>query len=430
MSLIIEIISTIILSIGEISSLYNLSKTKPKKRGLGTYLIIMFMVVIQIINYHYIIGIIKSIIIVLMFFLICFVFMKKNIKESLVISFITEMLIIILETLLLIVLNIIFKINFELLGNIYISSLFDCLVSTLLYIITRYKIFSNLVKQLKKSLIFSKVYYLIILFLFVMLGIGSIFTSLYLKEQILLSLVINVICLIIYAFIIILVFKYQDKYYRINLKYNNSLENLDAQEAIIENYRVINHENKNHLLTIKAMSKNKKINDYVDSLIKEKSNYNDEIIKETIKLPTGGMRGLIYSKMIYMKEKNINCNLNIDKRITSKLLSSLSDNDIIDICNILGVFIDNAIEATLNQKNNSVSIQISFVDKKINIDISNNYDNRKIKYKNDGELKTTKGISHGYGLQLVKRIVSSNNKLKNERYLSKDIFMQKLIIKI
>ena len=214
MSLIIEIISTIILSIGEISSLYNLSKTKPKKRGLGTYLIIMFMVVIQIINYHYIIGIIKSIIIVLMFFLICFVFMKKNIKESLVISFITEMLIIILETLLLIVLNIIFKINFELLGNIYISSLFDCLVSTLLYIITRYKIFSNLVKQLKKSLIFSKVYYLIILFLFVMLGIGSIFTSLYLKEQILLSLVINVICLIIYAFIIILVFKYQDKYYR------------------------------------------------------------------------------------------------------------------------------------------------------------------------------------------------------------------------
>ena len=153
-------------------------------------------------------------------------------------------------------------------------------------------------------------------------------------------------------------------------------------------------------------------------------------MNETYKLPEGGIRGLIYSKILIMREKNIECNLNVDKRITIKLLYNISDNDIVDICQILGVFIDNAMEECYRIDKKEIQITLHIQNNCLIIEISN-YHNRDYKSINKSiQIKSTKGKGHGYGLQLVKRLIENNKKLRNERLISKEIFTQKLIIDI
>ena len=177
------------------------------------------------------------------------------------------------------------------------------------------------------------------------------------------------------------------------------------------------------------MTKNKKLIDYINEIIKSKNSENKSLINQALLIPTGGLRGLIYSKLILMKEKSIKYSINIDKKINSKLMKNISSNEMIDICQIIGVFIDNAIEAVEKLKERVVIINV-FRDENINIEIQNTYDNSIELNKIDKIGYSTKGKNHGYGLALVNRILKNNKNFSNEREVSKNLFKQKLIIKI
>ncbi len=64
-------------------------------------------------------------------------------------------------------------------------------------------------------------------------------------------------------------FKANNKYLTVYEKYNISLDSIREFELMIENYRINTHENKNQFRTIRNMSKNKKINSYIDALLNE-----------------------------------------------------------------------------------------------------------------------------------------------------------------
>ena len=102
----------------------------------------------------------------------------------------------------------------------------------------------------------------------------------------------------------------------------------------------------------------------------------------------------------------------------------------LDICNIIGVYIDNSINAVNKLKKKYINIEMYMDNHKMIISISNNYvgsiDIDKIY--NAGY--TSNGNGHGYGLVLVKEIVNKNKKLNIKSNLSKDTFSQKLIIEI
>jgi two-component system sensor histidine kinase AgrC len=208
-------------------------------------------------------------------------------------------------------------------------------------------------------------------------------------------------------------------------KYHTSLDTLQAQESIISDYRILNHENKNNLMTIKSLSKSKKVNKYIDSLLNQQEKLKNKIIDETLKLPEGGIRGLIYNKLTLIKEYNIPYYLNVDKKINYKSLSNISDEDIVDVCQILGVFIDNAIDESNLIDDKQINIDLHLNNNEFIISIANHY-NKKLNINN---LKTTKGKGHGYGLKLVKKIIESNNKIHTKKEINKDLFIQKIYIK-
>ena len=230
--------------------------------------------------------------------------------------------------------------------------------------------------------------------------------------------------------LVVTYFKTTNSYKDITEKYNLSLENIKEYEDMIEKNRINNHEIRNQFMMLRNMSRNKKINNYIDSILDTKISDNEELLNDVLRIPSGGLRGLIYTKLLVMREQNIDFELYVDKKINVRKIHKIDSKMMIDICKIIGVFLDNSIEAVKNLKEKCITIEM-FKDKNdIVISITNNF----VGYLDVGNLEqsgyTSKGENHGYGLKLVSETLKVNHDLENYKELYEDNFTQNLKIKM
>ena len=115
---------------------------------------------------------------------------------------------------------------------------------------------------------------------------------------------------------------------------------------------------------------------------------------------------------------------------TVDLINSLENSDILSVCQVIGVYLDNAIQAVTNIKKKYINIDMYLDDDNLVFEISNYYEGKLEINKIEEKGYTTKGNGHGYGLSLANSIISKNKKLINEKKLSDSIFTQVLKIKI
>ena len=139
---------------------------------------------------------------------------------------------------------------------------------------------------------------------------------------------------------------------------------------------------------------------------------------------------MIYSKLLVMKERNINYNLLIDRKVSINKFNKLDDKVIVDVCKILGVFLDNAIEAVEKLKEKDIVIEIYTDRNDINFAITNNFSGKIEVNELDTFKYTTKGSGRGYGLVLVNDIVKKSNILENSIEIYEDNFTQNIKIKM
>ena len=211
------------------------------------------------------------------------------------------------------------------------------------------------------------------------------------------------------------------------------LSNLNEYEKMLDYQRINNHENKNQLLVVKSMieKKNKKTLEYINEIIKEKREDNEVIYTKAKRIPSGGLQGLIYQKMLLMQENNIEVILDVSTQVRKIDLTNISSKMNYDICRIVGIILDNAIEETckFNKKDREIIISM-YVDEFFFIEVSNrikdNFDINKISEKG----YTTKTKGHGYGLSLLTKIVNENNNIYNEIRIVNNIFTQIVKIKM
>lgn len=235
---------------------------------------------------------------------------------------------------------------------------------------------------------------------------------------------LTVVC----SFIVFNYFKSTTKYINVHEKYSLSLESIREYEEILEKYRINHHENKNQLLTIRNICKNKKAIEYIDSIIKNELTDDDQLLIEASKIPNGGLRGLLYSKLLVIKDKNISFELVVDNKINVSRMSKLDDSLLTDICMIVGVFIDNAIEAIQELEEKYILIEIYREGKSIVVAITNNYAGYIDIDKITASGYSTKGNDRGYGLTLVDKIIDRNSELENLKEIVNDNFIQRLKI--
>ena len=229
--------------------------------------------------------------------------------------------------------------------------------------------------------------------------------------------------LVIITLIVILVTLLRQK-----MENENMLKNYESD---IEEQRTINHESKNELLTIRSKlseENDKELCSYVDSIIGDKKSVNSAKFSKFKYLPSNGLKGFFYYKFIEAEKKGIKVSLNISKLVENSYLGDMKTKDFKDLTRIIGVYLDNAIEAASTSKDKKLGIEIYEVKGIIQIIISNTYDNAIEKDKVGNERYSTKGKNRGHGLLLVKRILNENNRITSETKITDSLYIQTIKI--
>lgn len=112
-----------------------------------------------------------------------------------------------------------------------------------------------------------------------------------------------------------------------------------------------------------------------------------------------------------------------------KSLWKTYEEDAQDISRIIGVYLDNAIEAASISEEKTIEIQFYLENKNIVFCLGNTFKGKIEESKLDNEGYSSKGKNRGYGLPLVKDLLSKHEELKDERVIVDQYYVQKLIIK-
>lgn len=195
--------------------------------------------------------------------------------------------------------------------------------------------------------------------------------------------------------------------------------------------RMANHEHKNELSIISGLvhKNNKKLKDYIDGLINLKVKNNDQWMEKLKCIPEGGLRGLLYYKMRLMEEKNINVEFDVNRNVTTHLLLSMKDEVKNQLCKIIGIYLDNAIQAVQDLENKNIRIGI-YAEKKnsktFTISIINNYDGTIDLTRINEKGYSTKGKGRGLGLSMAQEILEKVPEIKSTTKIIKRNFMQEI----
>lgn len=238
-----------------------------------------------------------------------------------------------------------------------------------------------------------------------------------------------------FAFIIILFSLYKQRMDNENVskKYDGLLDVMKNYESDIEEQRTLRHETKNEFATIKCKLQdkedNKTIIEYIDSVIGEKGKASSTKYSKFKYLPSNGLKGFFYYKFIEAEKKGIKVSINISKQIENSFLKDIETKDFKDLARIVGVYLDNAIEASSTSEDKKLGIEMYLIKEKIELIITNTFNNEINLDKIGKESFSTKGKHRGHGLLLVNKILSENNMFEAKNEIRDNIYIQSLKIK-
>ena len=206
-----------------------------------------------------------------------------------------------------------------------------------------------------------------------------------------------------------------------------------ANDELLNEYKMKLHENKNKFLMIKSMlnGPKKDLKKYVDEVVKELSSKEVNYwIAELRKIPLLGVRNFLKFKLCMLKKLGAEIEFFVSNELEDIDTSNFSKKDYNHLTTILGVLLDNMIDAIKETDEKLVSINIYIDDDVIHCDFVNTFtsDVDMNRLKEVGY--TTKGAQHGVGLPLVAKIVKSNDRYKCTPNIIDNFFSQHLEIKL
>lgn len=406
------------------------SKEKSKKNiKLKNILILILFAILHTIINLYLDSSIKTLAICLLYTMYFYIIFDKKVYKSIFSSVLYIILLIIPDLLTLTIITKILNMSKEcyhihivgsILGNIIISIIMIimvCLLRKPIKKVVNYKLSSNM------KIIMVSVLTLATITVF----FYSLISNYHQNNNIFAYL------LLIGTLMIMLFYLIRQKMENENMfkKYDDLLTIMKNYESDIEEQRTINHESKNELLTIRSKlseENDKELCSYVDSIIGDKKSVNSAKFSKFKYLPSNGLKGFFYYKFIEAEKKGIKVSLNISKLVENSYLGDMKTKDFKDLTRIIGVYLDNAIEAASTSKDKKLGIEIYEVKGIIQIIISNTYDNAIEKDKVGNERYSTKGKNRGHGLLLVKRILNENNRITSETKITDSLYIQTIKI--
>ena len=231
------------------------------------------------------------------------------------------------------------------------------------------------------------------------------------------------------AFIVFMLnhFMDKDRYIGLNERFDDLYEYVQTMEESLDNEQMNIHEYKNQLSVIRSMTNNKKIKDYIDSLVDEcpdDAKWNTELKN----LPKCGLKGLLHYKLACAAKKNLNVLITVSPD-TAPVIKNLSLEEMKQLSRLVGIYMDNAMDAALDTEKKNVALEIYKIKDTVNIVISNsaNIDESKVKMIGKKGF-TSKGKGHGRGTYLAKKMLLHNKKFSASNSVVKDYYIVRIII--
>lgn len=368
------------------------------------------------------------------YFLVLRLLFVKNSKSAAITAIVTELTFIGSEFLFAILLITVLKNSISILFANYfgafISNFVICLISVGLLHTKIPKIIYNQLLVKTQKIKFSLLITILSIFI---ISLNLVLSFIYYKVSSITILIINIILTVIYSFIVFKFIEQKNRYIDISDKYSLSEASLKEVQNNVNRLMALNHENKNQLITIRTMvaNKDKDILKNIDAIVEEKIKDDKELKIRTSVIFNTMLGSLIYSKLLTMKEKDITHNLHISKAINKSHLINLGDKTNVDVCKIIGVYLDNAIEAVMEADVKEINIDLYLEDAYFCISIANTFKGKVDLDAITDYGYTTKSKGHGYGLSLVKEVIKDNNALSSKTdIIDNKVFVQNLKIKM
>lgn len=244
---------------------------------------------------------------------------------------------------------------------------------------------------------------------------------------------IGVIAISVFLIILFSLINQKIKNENLAKEYDNLIEFVKEYEMIIEKQRIDRHENKNTLVNIKSKlidkNKRKDIIEYIDSVLQEKTTFSKEKYAKLGYLPANGLKGLFYYKINHAENIGIKTSISIPEDVSKSLLYDLDSSNYKELCKILGVYLDNAIEASAISDDKTMGIEVYNRNDYVSVIISNSYKGEIDQDNIEKDGYSTKGSDRGYGLSVVKHIINKNTIFESKTVVIKKLYIQKLRIK-
>ena len=383
-------------------------KIKIKKSKL----IIAFLItcIIQGLIFIYLNGTIKTFLIFISNITFCKYIFKIYMSKSIFLIFMYMILLIVPDVLVTVILTKVLN-----LSNFYYNEFASSIISNLLVVIL-YIPLIYLLKKILQRLVNIKIEdntRIVLYYILTFICVSFFFYKAFWKLEFNISFMVSLFIIVAFLVILFSLIKQTLNNNKIKEEYDKLLEFMTTYENEIEKQRILRHETKNEFLAIRAKlcdnQENKEIVGYIDEILKDKIKVKQEAYAKFGYLPANGIKGLCYFKAQVAEEKGIQVSLNISKKIKDSSIYKLSTKEQREFGRILGVILDNAIEASYNSKEKQIGIEAyTTSDDNCQIIISNTFDGEIDKNKIGKERFSTKGKSRGHGLLLVKHIINEN----------------------
>jgi two-component system sensor histidine kinase AgrC len=199
----------------------------------------------------------------------------------------------------------------------------------------------------------------------------------------------------------------------------------DTMNTLLNELRGFKHGYENTIAVIKGLVEFNRITELNAFLDETVSALNQVSVVNTLmfqKIKNAALAGLIVSKFEAMKEKGINAKLAINEEIIETRMKTG------DLCECVGILIDNAIEAAFETEEKIVKLSIDTADGVI-LCIENSFQGDKPDLMKIFEKEwSTKGANRGMGLWILKNRVKKYKNVILNTSTDNNYFKQKLII--
>lgn len=426
-----NILSSIIVVATPLIFVKILLNCKVRKNKIRVIVVSLMALIVYALIYKYAFGINRSILNFIMCTFLIYQFYEVPLNKSILITIAFIIVLIIPEMLTIYIMIDILNMSKEIFYTNFASSIFGNLSVFILLIPTTLILKGPLKKLLAMKLDFNKK--VIIVSVLTLISILTFFFEIIANFRVGVKIIFYVIAIITFVIILIFLMLEENKNVKLKTEHEKLLEFMQTYEIELEKERVLKHEYKNELVTIKSKiidgDKNNNVIAYIDELLDNESTFSQEGYTKFQYLPPNGLKALFYFKVSAAKNKGINTSINIDPDIKDSILSKLTTKEFKDLGLLIGVYMDNAIDASEISEKKILGIEMYDNKDSVTIIISNSYAG-KIDINRIGKVHfSTKGKGRGYGLLLVNKTLKFNNKFETEREISPTLYVQSIIVK-